>query len=103
MLGLPDLMFYDFDHINAKYDNITYVEWVKEKKIPQDIYDIILQPPLSVTLNERDLFSAAEMLAYIQIYFLSSTESNGHDVTKINNDDAILKPWKSYLRNLNVK
>jgi hypothetical protein len=38
VLGLPDLMFYDFNHINEKYDNITYIEWVKEKKIPQDIY-----------------------------------------------------------------
>ena len=38
VLGLPDLMFYDYNHINQKYDNITYIEWVKDKKIPQDIY-----------------------------------------------------------------
>ena len=102
-LGLPDLMFYDFEHINEKYDNITFVEWVKQKKIPQDIYDIILQPPLSVTLNERKIFSATEMLAYIQIYFLSSTLSNGHDVTNINYDDAILKPWLNHLKKFNTK
>ena len=43
------------------------------------------------------------MLAYIQIYFLSSSESNGHDVTNINNDDAILKPWINHLKNLNTR
>lgn len=102
-LGLPDLMFYDFDHINQKYDNITFDEWAKEKKVDQKFYDIVLRPTLSVTLNEREIFSAAEMLAFMQIYFLSNAESDGREVAKINYEDAVLKPWKDYLRSKNVK
>ena len=102
-LGMPDLMFYDYDHINEKYDNITFDEWAKEKDVARDFYEIVLEPALSVTLNERTIFSAAEMLAYMQIYFLSNSESDGREVAKINYEDAILKPWKNYLRKLNVK
>jgi hypothetical protein len=100
---MPDLMFYDFEHINEKYDNITFDEWAKEKKVDQRFYDIVLRPTLSVTLNEREIFSAAEMLAFMQIYFLSNSESDGREVAKINYEDAILKPWKDYLRSKNVK
>jgi hypothetical protein len=102
-LGLPDLMFYDFNHVNEKYDNITFDEWAQEKKVAQDFYDIVLKPALSVTLNEREIFSAAEMLAFMQIYFLSNSESDGREVAKINYEDAVLKPWKDYLKNKNVK
>ena len=96
-------MFYDFNHINEKYDNITFDEWAQEKKVAQDFYDIVLKPALSVTLNEREIFSAAEMLAFMQIYFLSNSESDGREVAKINYEDAVLKPWKNYLKNKNVK
>ena len=43
------------------------------------------------------------MLAFMQIYFLSNSESDGREVAKINYEDAILKPWKDYLRSKNVK
>ena len=100
---MPDLMFYDFHKVNEKYDNITFGEWATEKKVQKDFYEIVLEPALSVTLNERTIFSAAEMLAFMQIYFLSNSESDGREVAKINYDAAILKPWKDYLKSLNVK
>jgi hypothetical protein len=34
----------------------------------------IIGAPFAVTLNERDLLSAAEMLTYMQIYFLARWE-----------------------------
>ena len=96
-------MFYDYDHINAKYDNITFEDWATEKKLDKAFYEIVLEPALSVTLNEKTIFSAAEMLAYIQIYFLTNSEADGREVTTMNYEDAILKPWKDYLKKLGVK
>ncbi len=96
-------MFYDFDKVYDKYDNISFKQWAIDKKVQQDFYDIIMQPALSVTLNERDIFSAAEMLTFMQIYFLSNSESDNREVTTINYDEAILKPWRSYLESLKVR
>ena len=61
-LSLPDMMFFDFDHVNEKYDEISFKEWADSKYIAKSFYEIVLQPALSVTLNEREIFSAAEML-----------------------------------------
>lgn len=97
VLMMPDLIFYDFNRINNEYDNITFHEWAIEKKIAQDFYDIIMQPALSVTLNEREVFSAAEMLAFLQIYFLSQSDSDEREVAKFNYYQSILQPWQERL------
>ena len=101
--SLSDLLWFDFDSVNAKYDNISFREWADEKHVAAPFYDIILQPALSVTLNERDIFSAAEMLSFQQIYFLTNEDADVRQVTKINYYHAILKPWVDYLESKNVK
>ena len=101
--SLADLLWFDFDSVNAKYDNISFREWADEKHVAAPFYDIILQPALSVTLNERDIFSAAEMLSFQQIYFLTNEDADVRQVTKINYYHAILKPWVDYLESKNVK
>ena len=101
--SLEDMMFYDFNTVYEKYDNITFGEWAKEKKLSQAFYDIFLQPALSVTLNERDIFSAAEMLTFMQIYFLTDSEADHREVAKINYYEAVLKPWVNRLRLFNTK
>jgi hypothetical protein len=100
--AIPDMLFYDFDTIYKKYDNLSFVDWAK-KKVSQPFYDIIMQPALSLTLNERSSFSAAEMLSFMQIYFLMSSDSDHREVTTVNYRDAVLKPWTDRLLNLGVK
>lgn len=102
-LDLPDLMFYDFEKIFEKYDNITFDEWAKEKKVAQDIYDIIMKPGLAVTLNDRDIFSAAEMLMFMQLYFLSNAESDHREMVVTDHYNDVLKPWSEYLQKKGVK
>jgi hypothetical protein len=51
----------------AEYDNISFADWAELKHVAKPFYDIIMQPSLSVTLNERDIFSAAEMLMFQQV------------------------------------
>jgi hypothetical protein len=102
-LSLPDMIFYEYNEIFRKYDNISFKEWATEKHVAQDFYDIIMQPSLSVTLNEREIFSAAEMLMFMQIYFLTTSDADNREVTTINYYDAILGPWQNYLQKLNVK
>lgn len=102
-LSLPDMLFYDFDHMWEKYDNISFHEWAIEKKVAKDFYDIIMAPSLSVTLNEREIFSAAEMLMFMQIYFLTNAEADFREVATKDFYTAVTKPWVEHLLNLNVK
>ena len=83
-LSMKDLFFYDFDEIYEKYDNYTFDEWAKMKYVNEKFYRIVLQPALSITLNERETFSAAEMLMMNQVYFLSNADSDKRIVTNKN-------------------
>ena len=102
MLGMPDLIFFDFDEIYQKYDNITFHQWALEKKVAKDFYDIIMDPALSITVNDRELFSAAEMLMYMQMYFLTNSESDYRELANVNFQEGILTPWTNYLKSKNV-
>jgi uncharacterized protein with NAD-binding domain and iron-sulfur cluster len=101
--SLADLCFYDFDSVNEKYDNMSFREWATQKHVAAPFYDIILQPALSVTLNERDIFSAAEMLAFQQVYFLTSDNADTREVAKVNYYEALIKPWVEHLESKNTK
>ncbi len=102
-LSLPDLMFYNFDTVYDQYDNITFAEWAHAKHVTKAFYDIIMQPALSVTLNEQGIFSAAEMLTFMQIYFLTNSESDNREVATTNYYDAIFHPWAQHLQKNGVK
>jgi hypothetical protein len=93
------------------------------KWISKPFYDIMLQPALSVTLNEREIFSAAEskltflfrllesqrssilysVLSIQQIYFLTTADADTREITKVNYYEAVLKPWVDYLESKNSK
>ena len=44
-------------------------------------YDVIMAPSLSVTVNERQVLSAAEMLMYQHMYFLSHPSADRREVS----------------------
>lgn len=48
--------------------------------VSKRFYDILLAPPLSVTLNERTGISAAEMLMYMHVYFLADPDADHREV-----------------------
>lgn len=102
-LCLPDLLYFDYDKVFEKYDNLTFAEWAKEKKVAESFYKIIMQPSLSVTLNEQEIFSAAEMLSFMQIYFLTNAKADGREVLTTNFHDGIIQPWLDHLSARNVQ
>ncbi|XP_071945820.1 carotenoid phi-ring synthase-like [Antedon mediterranea] len=102
-LSLPDLLYYNYDTIFEKYANISLDDWAKEKHVDEAFYSIIMRPALSVTLNERHTISAAEMLTYMQMYFLSEPQADGREVTTKNYQDAVIGPWKKVLQENGVR
>ncbi|XP_013419238.1 uncharacterized protein LOC106179957 [Lingula anatina] len=102
-LMLPDLDFFDYDTVYQKYDNITFDQWATMRGVQRDLNDILLRPALSVTLNEPRAISAAEMLMYMQLYFLTNAEADHREVTIYSFGKAILQPWLDRLSELHVK
>ena len=49
-------------------------EWAKLTNLDTTFYNVMLRPALSVTLNEENTLSAAEMLMYSHYYFLSDSQ-----------------------------
>ena len=60
-------------------------EWASLRRIPKDFYDIIIAPAASVTLNDRKVISAAEMLMFMQLYFLSDAKVRPQNVFIVSN------------------
>ena len=103
IFSLPDMVFFDYNTIYERLDEISFHEWAIEKKVAKDFYDIIMDPALSVTLNDREILSAAEMLTYIQMYFLSSSDSDHRETSTTNFYDSVIKPWIDRLTDLKVR
>jgi len=101
-LMLPDVMYFDYDKVYDEYDNITFIEWGRQKKVAKPFFDIVFSPTLSVTLNEREVMSAAEMLMYQQLYFLSDPSADEREVATEDYHTAVFGPWVQHLTELGV-
>jgi len=98
-----DFCFYDFKRESISYDEMSAIEYASETEMPQDFFDIILFPALSATVNEPTSFSAAELLMYNQIYFLSNPRSDHRIVASKPYGPALFDSWKTRLEHLGVK
>ncbi len=96
--ALPDLVGYDHSKIYQKYDNISLKEWAKLKEVNKDFYNIILEPAASVTLNDPDKVSAAEMLMYTNYYFLGHPRAFWRKVTNVDHATAVINPMADFIR-----
>ncbi|MBM4279431.1 MAG: FAD-dependent oxidoreductase [Deltaproteobacteria bacterium] len=101
--GLLEVMNYDHDKMQAKYDGVTFADWAKQKGISKKFYELILEPAASVTLNDPDKISAAEMLQMMHAYFISQPRAMNREVTTTDHATAVLEPWQQRLQDLGVK
>ncbi|CEL94580.1 unnamed protein product [Vitrella brassicaformis CCMP3155] len=101
--SIKELAFFDYTTVFNRLDNVTFEQWAKSVSILKRFYDIIFAPSLSVTLNERGTLSAAEMLTYQQLYFLSDPHASDREVATADYGTALLNPWVDRLRSLGAQ
>jgi len=96
-LALPDLIGYDHSTVNEKYDNITFADYARKKLVNKDFYNIILEPAASVTLNDPNKVSAAEMLTFTNIFFLGHPKAFWRRIPNTDHGTAVIDPMAAHI------
>jgi isorenieratene synthase len=95
--ALPDIMFYDFTGVYRDHDDETLVSYAKRLKVNKDFYNVVMEPAASVTLNNPDLVSAAEMLTFMQLYFLGHPKAFHRKITTVDHGPAVIEPMADHI------
>lgn len=102
-LAAPDLVWFNYDTVYEQYDDISFYEWADRKKIDRTFFEIMMEPAMSVTLNDPNVISAATMLVLMQLYFLSDPEADRREVLKVPFNRGVLFPWAKHLMSRGAK
>jgi len=98
--GMTDITFYDHASNWQRFDHITFPEWAKRAQINPKFWDVIMEPAASVTLNDPQKVSAAEMLLYMHYYFIGNPKAFHRRIPTVDHGTAVIDPWVERLRNL---
>ena len=97
---LPDLLGFQLDGLYERLDTQTFDQWMDANNVSTRFRDIVLQPAAHVTLNDGSELSAAEMLLYQHLYFISQPFAFDREITTVDHGTAIIDPWVAKLRSL---
>lgn len=104
LLGMiRDVMYYKHNRTFQDWDHLTVREWANKVAINKKFYDIIIQPAASVTLNDPEKMSAAEMIHMMHLYFTSTPKAMKRTVPEVDHGTAVIEPWVSCLRYLGAE
>lgn len=100
---IREVLFFNYKNNYERLDNITFAELAKQRKVNKKFYDIVMEPAASVTLNDPNTISAAEMCLYMHLYFLSHPKAFNREVTTKDHYTGLLKPWVEKLQKFGTR
>ena len=100
---IREVLFYNHKMNYINLDDITFVELAKKRRVNKKFYDIVMEPAASVTLNDPNTISAAEMCMYMHLYFLSHPKAFNREVTTTDHYNGLLRPWVERLKSFGCK
>lgn len=100
---IREVLFFNYKTNYERLDNITFAELAKQRKVNKKFYDIVMEPAASVTLNDPNTISAAEMSLYMHLYFLSQPKAFNREVTTKDHYTALLQPWVERLKKFGTR
>lgn len=100
---IRDVLFFNYKKNYQRLDNVTFKDFAKSRGVNKKFYDIVMEPAASVTLNDPNTVSAAEMALYMHLYFLSQPKAFNREVTTQDHYNALLKPWADRLKQLGAR
>jgi carotenoid phi-ring synthase / carotenoid chi-ring synthase len=97
---LPDLLQFRMRGLYERLDAETFEQWMDRLGVSRRFRDVVLQPAAHVTLNQQSELSAAEMLLYQHLYFVSQPYAFDREITTVDHATAVIDPWVQRLRDL---
>jgi len=98
---MPPILGYNHDKVWNQYDHITFADWA-QNNVSKTFYDVYLEPAASVTLNDPNAISAAEMIHYMHYFFMGQPKAMRREITTQDHATAVLDPWRDRLLDLGV-
>ena len=100
---IREVLFFNHKTNYIRLDDITFADLAKQRKVNKKFYDIVMEPAASVTLNDPNKISAAEMCLYMHLYFLSHPKAFNREVTTTDHYNGLLRPWVERLKSFGTK
>jgi isorenieratene synthase len=93
-----DVLAFRMDGLYDRLDDESFFDWMDRLKVAKRFKDVFLQPAAHVTLNRQYDLSAAEMVLYQHIYFISQPFAFDREITTVDHATGVIDPWVAYLR-----
>ena len=99
---IPDLMYFRYEGIYDRLDNISYQQWADRHGVSKKLFAILFEPAASVTINDPETISAAELVMWTHYFFIGHPKSMWREIAIDNHATTLLNPWLDYLEKQNV-
>ncbi|XP_033628254.1 15-cis-phytoene desaturase, chloroplastic/chromoplastic-like [Asterias rubens] len=98
-----DFINYNHDTNFKRWDAITFDEYMDMFDIHRGFYDIVLEPGMKASYQDKAMLSAAEMFQFSHMFYVSNPKADYRDLAKMNQATAIMTPWADRLKSLGVR
>lgn len=99
---MPQVMGYNHDRVYDELDDVLFSDWAPNS-VSKSFYECFLKPAASVTLNDPEKVSAAEMVHFMHYFFLGQPKAMRREITTVDHATAVLDPWRDRLLELGVE
>ncbi|NRA64160.1 MAG: FAD-dependent oxidoreductase [Pseudobacteriovorax sp.] len=96
--GIVDAVFYNHDTVYKRFDKESFADFAKRTNINRDFYNVVMEPAASVTLNDIEKISAAEMLMYMHLFFIGDPDAFNRKVATVDHGTAVINPMANAIR-----
>ena len=100
--GLLELTRYREAETFARFDGLSFADFVREERIRGGIVDAVLRPFGKTSLNALERLSAAEALRFFHFYFMGNPEGLGFSCLGRDVVTAVLAPLERRMTSLGV-
>lgn len=97
-----DIVFFNHKKHVTQFDHLTFREWARMRGIHPRFFDVLLYPAATVTLNDPESISAAEMILYMHYFFIGQPRAMDREITTVDHATAVIDPWAARLQKLGV-
>ena len=99
---IPDLMYFQYESVYDRLDDISYHEWAHRRGVSEKLFAVLFEPAASVTINDPETISAAELVMWTHLFFIGHPKAMWREIASDYHAKSLLDPWHQRLNELGV-